>query len=476
MDSATSSAKSGTTSGPGLWLDLDRPGPLAARVEGALRDAVRDGRLTGGARLPSTRTLARDLGVSRRLVVEAYGQLTAEGLLEARQGSGTRVAPGRPSAAAPPAAPRRADLAGRPRTPEFDFFPGNPDLRTFPRAAWQRALRRALDTAPADAFGYPDPAGAPELRAALAAHLARARGVDARPEHLVITAGARQALVLLARALAARGAPPRIAVEEPTLPPHVVVLRAAGARTTRVPVDADGIDTRALAAQNADVALVTPAHQFPLGVVLSPERRTALLDWAAAQPGRLIVEDDYDGELRYDRRPVGALQGRAPDLVAYVGTASKALAPALRLGWIAAPPELVDGLVAQRQLLDGGNPVLDQLALAGLLDTAEYDRVIRLARRRYRARRDALVAALAERVPGARVEGLAAGLHVVVRLPRTVPAAALAASLEARDVGVQPLLWGRDRTDALVLGYANLPEPALAEGVRRLAAALAEAA
>ncbi len=471
MPSTSSDSVSGTTSGPEVLLDLRGPGPLGRRVEEALRAAVRAGRLEPGDRLPSTRTLARDLGVSRRLVVEAYAQLTSEGLLEARQGSGTRVAAG--SAAAD--APRRGAAPARPARPAYDFFPGVPDLTAFPRAAWQRALRTALSTAPASALHYPDPAGAPELRAALAAHLARSRGVETTPQDVVVTAGARQALQLLARVLARRGQA-RVAVEDPTLPPHVHVLRAAGARTIRVPVDADGIDTARLAGAAADAVLVTPAHQFPLGVALAPERRTALLEWASAAPGRLVIEDDYDGELRYDRRPVRALQGRAPELVAYVGSVSKALAPALRIGWIAAPPGLAAELARERELLDGGNPVLDQLALAELLGSAAYDRQIRLARRRNRARRDALVAALAAHVPGARVTGLAAGLHVVVRLRRPVAAAPLAAALAAREVGVVPLLWERESTAALVLGYAALPEPALAEGVRRLAAALAEAA
>jgi GntR family transcriptional regulator/MocR family aminotransferase len=454
-----------------LLLDLRGPGPLGRRVEEALRAAVRARRLEPGDRLPSTRTLARDLGVSRRLVVEAYAQLTSEGLLEARQGSGTRVAAR--SAAAD--APRRDAAPARLARPVYDFFPGVPDLTAFPRAAWQRALRTALSTAPASALHYPDPAGAPELRAALTAHLARSRGVETTLRDVVVTAGARQALQLLARVLARRGQA-RVAVEDPTLPPHVHVLRAGGARTIRVPVDADGVDTARLAGAAADAVLVTPAHQFPLGVALAPERRTALLEWASAAPGRLVIEDDYDGELRYDRRPVRALQGRAPELVAYVGSVSKALAPALRIGWIAAPPGLAAELARERELLDGGNPVLDQLALGELLGSAAYDRQIRLARRRNRARRDALVAALATHVPGARVTGLAAGLHVVVRLAGPVAAAPLAAALAAREVGVVPLLWERESTSALVLGYAALPEPALAEGVRRLAAALAEAA
>ncbi len=473
MRSSISRPESGTSSpGPEVLIDLDAgDGPLGTRLETALREAVRTGRLGAGARLPSSRTLARDLGVSRRLVVDAYAQLSAEGWLDARQGSGTTVAApaAEPAdAGAPPPAP---DLPGR---LPYDFFPGAPDLASFPRELWLRTLREVLRSAPDTALHYPDARGAPELRNALAAHLSRVRGVITTPERVLVTSGARQGLTLVARALAERGVRD-IAVEWPTLPVHVEVLEAGGLAVVRVPVDSEGLDVARLAAGPAGAVVVTPAHQAPLGMALSPARRAALLAWAEAGD-RLIVEDDYDAEFRYDRRPLGALQAQAPERVAYLGSASKTLAPGLRLGWLALPAALAAPLRRQKELDDGGCQTLDQLTLARLLDTARYDRLLRAARRRNRKRRDALAAALGDAVPGARLEGLAAGLHAIARLPRPIPAAALAGAARARGVGVYPLPRRDGSADALVLGYACLSEPAIAEGVRRLAEALQEVA
>ncbi len=460
------------TTGAELLLELpDGPAPLGRRIEAALRAALRDGRLSPGRRLPPTRTLARDLGVSRRVVVEAYEQLTAEGRLEARQGSGTVVAalPGAPDAAPEPGAPVSA-----PARPAYDFFPGAPDLASFPRAVWLRALREVLAGAPDATLHYPDPAGTPELRRALAEHLARVRGVDAPAASIAVVSGARQGLALLARALATRGTR-LVAVERPSLPEHVEVLRAAGVDVTGVRVDDAGLDVEALARSGASVMVATPAHQFPLGVPLAPERRAALLEWAAERPDRLVVEDDYDAEFRYDRRPVGALQALAPEHVAYLGSASKTLAPGLRLGWLVPPSWLLGEVVRQKRLDDAGTGVLEQLALARLLDSAAYDRHIRLARRRNRDRRDALSRALAAAVPGARLDGLAAGLHAIARLPAAVDHAAFQRAAAARGLGVVALTGPDGTTDALVLGYACLSEPAIEEGVRRLAQALQEA-
>ena len=468
MPRSSSSSRSGTSrAGPGLHLELDRGhGAIGRQVEDRLREAIRSGRLGDGAALPSTRVLAQDLGVSRRLVVDAYAQLTAEGWLVARQGAGTRVAEtvARGASAAPAPVP-----AERLR---YDFFPGTPDLAAFPRGAWLRALRAVLRDAPDSALHYPDPAGTAELRTALAAHLGRARGVLGGPEHVTVVAGVRQGLTLLGRVLVGAGVH-TVAVERPSLPPHAESLRATGLDLAGVPVDGDGLDVDSLARSGAQAVVVTPAHQFPLGVALAPERRAALLAWAAAAPGRLIIEDDYDAEFRYDRRPVGALQALDPDRVAYLGSVSKSLAPGLRLGWVVAREPLRAALAHQKDLDDGGSPALDQLALARMLEHADYDRHIRLARRRHRARRDALAAALAVEVPDARLEGLAAGLHVIVRLAEPVPAGALSAAARRRGVGVYPLAAPQDDADALIMGYAGLPEPAIAEGVRRLAVALA---
>ena len=450
-----------------LLVELRRgTAPLRAQLETGLRDAVRSGRLTRGERMPATRVLAADLGVSRRLVVEAYAQLVAEGYLVARRGSGTTVSSGR-AAAVPPTPERPA------RPLRFDFFPGSPDLASFPRAAWLRALRDALRTAPDAALGYPDERGAPELRAALAAHLGRTRGVATDPTRVVVCAGAAQGLGLVARAL---GPGARIAVEDPTLPEHRSMLEGAGAEVVPIGVDAHGLLTGALERAAVDAVVVTPAHQSPTGVALAPDRRAALAAWA--REGRLVVEDDYDAEFRYDRPPIGALQGLAPEHVAYLGSASKSLAPALRLGWLALPADLVAAVARERRLADRGTPTLDQLALAGLLDSGAFDRHLRAARRTYAARRSALAAALDEHLPGARLEGMAAGLHAVVRLPVAVDEQALLRAAARRSVGVYPLGWGYAQPQALggalVLGYACLAEPAIREGIRLLAEAVAE--
>jgi len=463
----------GTTFGTELLVELDRSSrrPLRSQLEDGLREAVRSGRLPADGRLPASRSLAADLGISRRLVVDAYAQLLAEGYLVARAGSGTFVA-GAP--AAPP-----APIAAQPgRRPAFDFFPGYPDLAGFPRRAWLKVLRETLRDAPDQAFGYPDPRGAPELRHALAGHLGRVRGVVADPESIVICSGAAQAFALLARTLACS----RMAVEDPGLPAHRRILEAHGADLVALALDEDGARVEELAVMDHDgeigSVLLTPAHQAPTGVVLSTARRAALLAWAGERE-RVVIEDDYDAEYRYDRAPLGAMQGLAPDRVIYTGTVSKTLAPALRLGWLVLPSRLIGPLVEQKLLADHGSPTIDQLALARLLESGAYDRHLRAARRRYRARRDALVSAVAEHLPGARVTGLAAGLHALVRLDRPVDGRELMRAAAAESVGVYPLglsyMRPRQKDDGLVLGYANLAEPAIEEGVRRLARALSAA-
>ena len=466
------STRSGTNSGPELLLSLERTSgvPLRAQLENGLRAAVRSGRLAPHSRLPPTRALASDLGVSRRLVVDAYSQLLAEGYLLARRGAGTFVAEATRGAAATASEPA-------PSWPAFDFFPGHPDLASFPRRQWLRALREVLREAPDRALGYPDPRGAIELRRALAGHVSRVRGVVADPEAIVVCGGAAQAFALVAGALAGR----RMAVEDPGLPVHRTILATHGAELIALAVDGQGARVGDLAALAAGgpigSVLVTPAHQSPTGVALSPARRAELLAWAQASGG-LVIEDDYDAEFRYDRAPLGALQGLSPDRVVYTGTVSKTLAPALRIGWLVLPSSLRDAVVERKLLSDHGSATIDQLALARLLEGGDYDRHLRAARRRYRARRDALVAALARHVPGARVTGVAAGLHAIVRLPRPLDGLALARAAARRSLGVYPLGYGymdlRPVDDGLVLGYANLAEPAIEEGIRRLALALEE--
>jgi GntR family transcriptional regulator / MocR family aminotransferase len=466
-------ADGGGGSGPGLPIDLDRARgqSLHAQLEDALRELVRTARLPSGTRLPASRVLASDLGVSRRLVVEAYAQLLAEGYLVAQAGAGTFVAESADTASAPASAAPVTQIA-------FDFFPGHPDLMGFPRAAWARALREALREVTPASLGYPDPRGAPELRRVLAGHLRRVRGVAADPDAIVVVSGAAQALGLLVRALGGR---PHIVVEDPGLPPHRAILTANGARLVHLAVDGEGAVVQELAAiaecsGTLDAVLVTPAHQLPTGVALAAGRRVALLEWARAGDA-IVVEDDYDAEYRYDRTPLASLQGLAPDRVVYLGTASKTLAPALRLGWMVLPGRLVESLADQCLLAGSTAPTLDQLALARMIESGAYDRHVRQARRRYRMRRDTLVRAVATHMPDARVTGLAAGLHAVVRLPRSVDGTALVIAAYERSLAVYPVGFSfadvRGDHDELLLGYANLPEPAIEEGIRRLALTLA---
>ncbi|HYB24964.1 MAG TPA: PLP-dependent aminotransferase family protein [Solirubrobacteraceae bacterium] len=459
----SSTLETGTSQGPELLIQL-RGGRRRAQLEDRLRELVRDGTLPAGSRLPSSRSLAADLEVSRRLVVDAYAQLLAEGYLVSRRGGGTYVAASAAQGDGVPASAPAHALA-------FDFFPGAPDLASFPRALWARVLRDVLRSAPASAFGYPDGRGARELREQLAAYLRRVRGVVADPDAIVVCAGATQGLALLGRALARRGVD-AIAVEDPGLPPHRGVLAYAGLEVRGVAVDAQGLDVDAL---DAPAVVVTPAHHCPTGVALAPERRGALIRWARA--GGLVIEDDYDAEFRYDRAPLGALQGLAPEHVVYLGTVSKTLAPGLRLGWMVLPAALFDAVFEAKLLDDLGSSTIEQLALARLLQTAAYDRHLRKARRRNRSRRDALIAAVARELPGAHVSGISAGLHALVALARSFDAGRLMALAAERGVGVYPLsahmIDPPAHTDALVLGYANLPEPAIAEGIRRLAEVLA---
>jgi GntR family transcriptional regulator/MocR family aminotransferase len=441
-------------------------------VETDLREAIRSGRLAAGTRLPPSRALAADLGVARRVIVGAYEQLAAEGWLDARIGAGTFV-----RAALSAAPPRRSVLPpGREPPVRIDFFPGHPDLGAFPRQMWLRAERDALAELPDRSLGYGDPRGLWELRSALAAYLGRVRGVVCRPRQIVVCSGAIQALGLLVAAT--RGSalrPVRVAVEDPYLPEHRMALDRAGADVVPVPVDALGVRDDAVAAARPELVLLTPAHQFPTGVVLAAGRRTGLAAWAAAG-GRLIVEDDYDAEYRYDRQPVAALQGLAPDRVAYLGSASKTLAPGLRLAWLVVPEDRVAALADAKAYADGGSPVLGQATLARLLADGSYERHVRAARRRQRARRDALRAAVAEHLPGARLSGIEAGLHAIVQLAERVDAAELHAAARRLGIGIYPLSWFRadppPETGAVLLGYGALHPEAIDTGVRLLARAL----
>ncbi|NEA59978.1 PLP-dependent aminotransferase family protein [Streptomyces sp. SID13666] len=472
-------------SGVDLHLDLTAGTGARAGLERALREAVRDGRLTAGTRLPSSRALAKDLGLARNTVADAYGQLVAEGWLAARQGSGTQVA-----GSAPPPRPARGRavpeqtglLLGNPAADgyPYDLRPGSSDLSAFPRGAWLAAARRAMAAAPNEAFGYSDPRGRPELREALAEYLARVRGVRADPELILVCSGFVQGTGLLARALRDRGAR-RIGVEALGFPDTRRILRSAGLSTVELPVDCSGARLDGLGPHHrpaADAVLLTPAHQFPAGASLSPERRTAVVEWARATGGT-VIEDDYDGEFRYDRQPVGAHPGLAPGQVVYAGTASKSLAPGIRLAWLVLPPALLDAVVAEKRSADRHSPVMDQLTLAELIRSGTYDRHVRRMRLHYRRRRDRLVAALAAHAPQVRVSGIAAGLHAVLELP---PGSAPMSDLVARAgraglalAGLDAYNGPADGPGALVVGFGTPPEHAFNGALDALCALLAEA-
>jgi GntR family transcriptional regulator/MocR family aminotransferase len=451
------------------WLRLERRSreTLRASVERMVREAIAGGALRPGVRLPSSRSLAAQLGVSRGVTTEAYEQLAAQGLLINRSRAAPVVAevarPQRPPAVEPSAAP----------APRFDFTATTPDVSLFPTRRWSAALLEVARSAPAVAYDYGDPRGEPELRRVLADQLGRTRGVVAEPERIVVVQGAAQGIGLLAQVLAADGVR-RIAVEDPTLESQPERLRLYGLSAVGQPVDHDGLVVEGL---DAGAVLVTPAHQFPTGAVLSGARRRQLLEWAR-RGGALVIEDDYDAEFRYDRQPVRAVQGLDPGRVAYLGTTSKTLAPALRLGWLVLPDRLVDEAARIKHLLDVSSPPIGQRALARFITGGDYDRHVRRARGIYRGRRDALVTALGRYLPDLVVEGVAAGMHVLLRLDPGVDDQALAASAARHGVRVSPLsrfalspAAGR----GLVLGYGALPERAVGAAVAALATVIAEA-
>nr|WTB29720.1 PLP-dependent aminotransferase family protein [Streptomyces sp. NBC_00830] len=443
-------------------------------LQAALREAIRSGPLVPGTRLPSSRELAADLRVSRGLVTEAYEQLTAEGYVRSRRGAGTWV-----SGAVRIAVREARDFAPRAPGSSVDFRPGTPDLSLFPRSAWAAAHRAVLGRLPHSALGYPDPRGLPELRDSLAALLTRRRGVVADPERLVVCSGVAQATTLLGFVLHGRGIR-TVGVEDPGSPEHTSLFASAGLATVSLPLDNEGLTPAPLARSGVRAVVTTPAHQFPTGIAYSAARRGALLDWARATDG-LIVEDDYDGDFRYDRAPVGALQGLDPEHVAYTGSVSKSLAPGLRLGWLLAPATMTDEIVARKRTMDLGNPAVDQAVLADFVARGGYDRQLRRCQRAYRERRDTLTAALAEHFPGTEVSGIAAGLHIIARLPeRFGPEPVFLHRAAARGIALRPLsdcgtARPADRTVSLVLGYAHLAPSDIVRGVRLLAAAQLEA-
>lgn len=451
--------------GVDLHLDLDGVGGRRFALEQALREAIRSGRLAPHTRLPSTRALAAELSLARNTVAAAYEQLIAEGYLTARTGSGTTVV-------ALPEHPAAATSRTQTPAPRYDLRPGSPDVGTFPVDAWVRATRRALAAAPTSAFDYGDPRGRIELRTALAGYLGRARGVLADPERILICTGYVQALALLARL--AEGP---IAMEDPGLPFHRDVVRRAGGDVLALPVDDKGARTDRLGSgelASARVAVLTPAHQYPTGVTLHPARRRAAVAWASRHRA-LLIEDDYDGEFRYDRQPIGALQGMAPENVVYVGTAAKTLGPGLRLAWMVLPEWLVEPVTQAKRLTDLHTDTIGQLTLAELITSHGYDRHVRSCRLHYRRRRDLLIERLSRRH---QLHGIAAGLHALVQLPAAGPSEEDVVERAAtHGLAISPLRphWhdpGRGGTQGLIVGYATPSTARYAAALDTLARAL----
>ncbi len=438
------------------------------RLAAAVANDIRSGRLRPGTQLPASRDLAAQLGVSRGVVTDAYNQLIAQGFLAVKPRQAPTVAAGTAASAEDRPPPPRPTI-------RYDFTPTTPDVTLFPRDVWRRALDTALRTAPDSLLDYADRHGNQALRETLAERLGRIRGVVVTPQRIIVVQGFAQGLDVLCALLASQGKR-RLAIEDPALDDAASTARLAGMTLVPVPVDQDGIDVAALTQTNADAVLVTPAHQFPTGVIMSPDRRRALLDWAQTS-GALIIEDDYDAEFRHDGPPVGALQGLAPDHVAYIGTASKVLAPALRLGWLALPPSITSAAADAKWWRDSGSPMIDQIALADVLASGAFDRSLRRALRTYRARRDRLVTELTRQLPTGQISGAAAGLHLVLQLPdateHDIVRRALERGINVRSLqsyAVEPAKAARLRT-ALVLGYGRLAEPAIPVAVQELAVA-----
>ena len=453
------------------WLlRVQKSGPhtLSFQLRTQLRDAIRSGALRCGVRLPSTRSLATRLSISRPIVVDVYEQLAAEGYLHIPRCARPIVAdiaqPSRqsdPTPSAPTAAIR------------IDLRPAVPDLSQFPRKAWLKAIRLALEKMPNDALSYDGRHGTLELRQVLADYLGRVRGVITSVDQIIVTSGFAEARMLACQVLRSAGLL-HLAVEDPSYSVWEAVDQA-GLTRLPIPVDADGLDVDALWKSKAQAVFVTPAHQFPTGVVLSSERRQTLVRWLRDRAA-YAFEDDYDAEFRYDHAPVGALQGLAPDRVLYAGTVSKTLAPALRLGWLVVPHELVGAVQDQQSRWSEGNPRIDQNALALLIDSGAYDHHLRRMRRIYRLRRDTLLAELAKRLPEAEITGIAAGMHATICLPPDLDEAKLVRLAERRGVALNPMSRYRLTPTAspptLLIGYGRATESALRTAVKILADAV----
>jgi GntR family transcriptional regulator/MocR family aminotransferase len=466
-----------------LQINLDRDQDLSGQIYRKIRRAVLDGRLRPGEAVPATRELARRIGVARGTVGVAYERLTGEGFLESRIGAGTFVSQRRREARDPGSSPDGA-LRPHPRWPpprtwatfsgdhpEFDFRAGVPDLRSFPFRSWQRIVTRQLSRSAMCNGEYGDVIGLPALRAAIHRHISISRAVDTHPDRIIVTSGATQALDLIARVLLVAGE--RVAVEEPGYPPSHELLQSMGAHVVPVPVDAQGIVTDAIP-DDVRLVHVSPTHQYPLGVTMSASRRRDLLAWADRHDAA-IVEDDYDSEFRFDGRPLEALQSLdSSGRVLYVGTFSKSLMPALRLGFLVAPPSLQPALAKAKFVSDWHSNLAAQAALAEFINEGTFARHVRRMRNRYQARHERINEILDQTAdPWLRPLPAQAGLHITALLPAGTPpdTLPLARKAWAANVAVQPLSQtyaGTPTRAGFILGYGGIVRSRIADGISRL--------
>lgn len=483
-------------------LDPTRHRSLQAQLFDQLRELILGGRLKPGAPLPASRALADQLGVSRNTVLLAYERLIAEGYLQAREAVGTFVSSELPEeclaarrAAAKAACTDEREAARRPvefrgraqavvneHPLEFDFWLGRPDPHSFPIKAWRRLVNRALAGASARFTEYRDPAGLPELRRAIAAHLGPARGVNVRPEQIIIVAGSQGGLNLTARLLLHEDA--QVAAENPCYQGAAFLFESFRARLAPVPVDEYGIDAEQLPRSDVALAYVTPSHQYPMGYALSLERRLRLLDWAH-RTGAYIVEDDYDSDFRYCGSPLTALMGLdRHGCVIYLGTFSKSMGAGLRLGYLVVPEQLAEPARRAKALFDNGHPWLDQAVMAEFISGGSYANHLRRIRQLYRDRRDCLIEALERHFGPVEITGQDAGMHLAWHLPPGFPRPSeLQAIAQDVGVGIYSLQSGaaydfggcKYSERAIVLGFSSLNERQIRAGIDRLAAALERA-
>ena len=453
-------------------LDRCRPRGLRAQLERGLRQAIARGSLPPGTALPPSRVLADELEVSRSLVVGAYEQLVVEGYLEARQGSGTQVR-ALPTKTSDPDADTSSNALYWPIPLGRDgAIPGSglPDLALFPRDEWQRHYRDVLRELPDSSLTYPPPRGVLDLRTALTAYLGRVRGVRAGPDQIVVCGGFSQGLALICRSLRQRGVT-RVAVEDPCFRLHRTLITTAGLEPVPVPVDDRGMRIALLDGLDVGAVLLSPAHSYPSGVVLSADRRVQLLDWAHAADA-FVIEDDYDAELRYDRLPIGSLQGLDPERVIYGGTVSKVLSPALRLGWLVVPQQLVEDIISAKFREDFANEAFGQFTLARFIESGGFARHLRRVRPVYRSRRDRLLTELDTHLPRIRPTGEAAGLHLLLRLPDDLDPETVSEAAADHGIQLEPAQWHwadhKAAPPALLIGYGALRESTLTHGIAAL--------